>query len=254
MGSNPIVCTKAPSPSGQGRGFISLYHWFESNRSHQMIISENDKWAYIHIPKHGGHAVARWVHPHLREGDMQIMENVDWLRFPVDLPGIEKHSPAFHLKRWMDETGRDWDAYTSFAVLRDPLTRPQSVFTEIHRNSPWARSVAGEKWWDKFSRLDGPDEFVLSGLYDPDGPLYITHRQTWFVEEPFTRKRLVKRLFLMSNFAVEIPRLLGLPGPIPMNHKGQYVPQALSERAQDVIYNEFAGDFALCASVKADIA
>jgi hypothetical protein len=211
------------------------------------LISDPGQWIYIHIPKNGGAAVDDYLTGH-GVVTWRVME-----RIPVDRevfpPHIRKHSPARAYRDWMQSTGRDWSAYLSFATVRDPDERPQSVLEEIRashgvRDDPdqyW--TLAGPEWWSAFDTVRDPDDFVLSGLFDPDGPLPITHTQWSYVSDG--PDRIVDHLIPLRRMSSEIPRLLGLPGTIPVFHKREYVPAGLSSEAVARLRDRYRIDYDL---------
>lgn len=193
------------------------------------FISDERRWAFVHVPKNGGNAVFAYLNGFALKEDIRVMDHLQH-----GLP-LHQHSTATEIARWMSDTGRHWSSYRSFAVVRDPFTRPQSVFTELHRNWTWAKRVGGDEWWERFIALSGPSEFVTSGMFDPDGPNYITHPQVEFIED-------VEYVFTLRDMRHKIPALLGLPGTIPLVHKGQYSPDPLSPDARRYVERHFAED------------
>ena len=112
-------------------------------------------------------------------------------------------------------------------------------------SSYWGR--ANPEYWERVDALKDADEFVLSGLYDPDGPFGITQTQRWFVSDD--SGIIVKHLFPMKTMAVDVPRLLGVPGPIPRYHDGDYERVALSSEAEAMVREKYATDFDLMREV-----
>ena len=201
------------------------------------VFSGPDRFVFIHIPKNGGNAVATWAQDKAKK-PIVVMEHRN------DLLGImDKHSNAVQWRSWFKATDKEWDDFLSFAVIRDPLTRPQSVMTEIRRNRPWAQVAAGDDWWNEFSKLESVEDFILSGLYAPNGPLHITHTQHWFVSDD--KGIIVRRLIRLEVLSKAIPKMLGLPGPVPVVHKGQYQPCTLSKEAQLEVCRLYYDDFGL---------
>lgn len=201
------------------------------------VFSGRHHYLFVHIPKGGGNAVAKWLAERSEQCTV-VMEHRN------DLGGImDKHSNAVQWRSWMKATGKRWDDYLTFAVIRDPIGRAQSVLTEIRRNRPWAQVHAGDEWWAEIEKVKDVDQFILSGLYHPDGPLHITHTQTWFVSDE--KGRIVKRLIRLGRLSDEIPEMLHFPGPIPVVHKGDYQPRTLSKAAELELCRLYYEDFGL---------
>jgi hypothetical protein len=214
------------------------------------IISDFHKWMFVHIPKNAGLSTYLFLVGHLAQGDIVIMEGVVDPCVISENVVLEKHSPARRYRAWMSETGRDWDEYLSFAVIRDPLTRPQSVYGEIKRRERhWARQEAGEEWWASFAQTSGVDDFITRGLYSPDGPLMITGKQWDFVAQD--GDQIVKHLLPFDGFAEMLPGLLGLSGHIGVHaNRAGYVPVELSDEAKAYLHEHYADDFTLYDSVR----
>jgi hypothetical protein len=239
------------------------------------IVSDERKWVFIHIPKSAGTSISHFLWSFLGPADFAIEAYPDSSAFPVCY-GIEKHAKAARYVDWMDGTGRDWNLFTSFAVIRDPMSRPRAVFREIHRQLPamkanvkavavssgslwpwWGCGVsdqsrpvsAASAWIDGFERLSGVDEFILSGMYDPGGPLTITHSQRSFISSE-KGAILVKHLFLMDEVSRGVPLLLGLPGIInrinvsPDKPLGDFVME-IGRESQDHLHRVYAEDYDL---------
>jgi len=212
------------------------------------ILSDSRKWMFVHIPKNGGAAIHAFVDSfHVPETHV-IMENefIDRDVFPGE-SGIEKHSPASRFVAWMQTTGRVWDDYTSFAVIRDPVTRSQSVYRELLYNRDWASRAVSDEWWAEIEALDNVNEFITSGLYDPDGPLSITWTQRRFVT--VDDDIVVRHLFTLEEMSYAVPRLLGLSGTVARFHVGNYVPAVFSTEALDILHERYADDFDLYEAV-----
>lgn len=202
------------------------------------VIDHQRKLAYLHIPKSGGNAVSHWLMDHIDRPTV-VMEGRN------DLAGtIDKHSPVTAFTRWMHTAGLRWNDYTSFAVIRNPFTRPLSVFTELRRNSTYTLKTGGQAWWDAFKALPNVSAFVTSGLYDPQGPINMTKTQRWYVSDG-DGNVIVDHLFDFTEFATAIPELTGLPGPIPLVHKGDYRFRPLSKQARAIVVDKYWTDFDL---------
>jgi hypothetical protein len=203
---------------------------------------------FVHIPKNGGLSVYTFLRGHLRSGDITVMEG-DFDASIFGDHGIEKHAKAWRFKRWMESTGRDWDSYTSFAIIRDPLAHVQSVFWEArhvgyeHRHGLWWNRMDAA-WWERFMRLADVNEFIASGLYDLNGPLPMAHLQRSFVVGE-SGSRIVKHLLLIDEMAEGVPRLLGLEGSMPLKHRGDYSPVELTPDSVAYIKDRYADDYAL---------
>lgn len=208
------------------------------------VIDHSSRLAYLHIPKSGGTAVSHWMIQHLARPTV-VMEGRNDLEELID-----KHAPAREFAQWMHRTDRRWLDYVSFAVLRNPFVRPISVFTELRRNASYTRATAGEDWWRAFEALPDVNAFVTSGLYDPDGPINMMRTQRWYVSDG-DHNIMITYLIDFTDFATRIPEITGLPGPIPVMHKGQYRFRPLSIEARRQIVNRYATDFDLYEGLKA---
>lgn len=210
-----------------------------------MAVIDHDRmFAYLHIPKSGGNAVSHWLMDHVPRPTV-VMEGRN------DLAGeVDKHSPVTAFTQWMHRNGKRWTDYTSFAVLRNPFTRPISVFTELHRNSTYTAATAGPEWWKAFKALPGVNAFVTSGMYDPHGPVNMMRTQRWFVSDG-DGNVIITHLIDFTDFAEKIPEITGLPGPIPVVHKGQYQFRPLSTEARRIVVDKYATDFDLYEGLRA---
>lgn len=208
------------------------------------VVSERGKFIFIHIPKNGGLSVYHYLRAHITREDVVVMEGKADPRWFGKTESLHKHAMAYQYKIWCDETGRDWDSYKTFAVVRDPLRRPQSVFNEIRSNADtWGKRVAGPEWWAEFERCRDVEDFILSGLYSPSSPIPMTHRQTEFVT--WNDRVIVDELLPIETIWWSVPKILGLPGKAPHDHRGQYVPTVLSKKAIDYVVEHYEDDFLL---------
>jgi hypothetical protein len=216
------------------------------------VVSDSRKWMFVHVPKNGGLAVHDFLKPHLlAAGNHIVMESGAGAVF--DGYGIEKHAKAGKLLGWMSGTGREWDEYKSFAVIREPTLRAQSVYLECksqtkgmrERDAYWSRP--GRGWWQRFDETNNVNDFILSGLYDPVGPFSITHTQHSFVS--LDGDIIVKHLFPLNRMAADIPALLGLNGVVPIRHRRKYEKAGLNTEALLWMQRHFAIDYELAGQV-----
>jgi hypothetical protein len=222
------------------------------------VISLSGNWIYIHIPKNGGAAAASYLRFHVGVGHVVMEDGFP----PEELAsfGIEKHAPADRIAAWVRSIGRRWEQFTSFATIRDPLTRPESVFWEIRHSWPlWQGRVTngwdidspeGREWWNRFKVLRDVNEFVESGLYDPDGPFYMTFRQRWYLTPGCQVHRdaqpLTTHLVPMDRASTEIPAMIGNPGEmLPWAHAGGYERTPLSGESRRLIAEKYPLDIEL---------
>ena len=213
------------------------------------LVSNRDGWVFVHIPKNGGLAVYNFLRHHLSgEDDVVVMEeSVRQEGLPDE---IQKHSSAIILRNWLGEA---WERYTTFAVVRDPLARAQSVFEEIRAVPPVLRehepywSVAGPGWWAAIDAMGDVNDFIASGLLDPDGPVPVTHTQHSYVYDG--DELIVDHLFSMDGMTKGIPELLHYRGEVAPAHVRDYERTPLTMTSLDFLHEKFAADFVLAGRV-----
>jgi hypothetical protein len=210
------------------------------------VVSDSGKFLFVHIPKNGGLSVYNYLKTHaaLQPQDVVVMEGSADPRWFGKTVSLHKHAKASQYQQWCVETGRDWSSYKTFAVVRDPLKRPQSVFNEIRKNADtWGRRNAGQAWWSEFERCENVEDFISARLYTPDGPLAITHRQYDYVTR--NDEVIVDDLLPLETVWWSVPALLSTPQHVGRANEGQYVPVKLSDRSIAYIHAYYEDDFYL---------
>ncbi|NET79639.1 MULTISPECIES: sulfotransferase family 2 domain-containing protein [Okeania] len=95
-----------------------------------MIISENDKFIFIHIPKNGGTSVALSLEEHLKYNDIVIggtKYGEKLLQIYQKQFGVSKHSLGIEIQ---DLVGKEkWEQFFTFGVVRNPYRRIVSIYT-----------------------------------------------------------------------------------------------------------------------------
>lgn len=209
------------------------------------VVSDDRRWVFVHIPKSGGHAVYRYLYPHAHEETMLLAYGAgyaDW----AGSGNIEMHSPACDIRAWMRDTDRDWDEYTSFAILRDPIDRMYSMYWEIERSAHkrdqfwWNRSSA--EWWERWDECADINDFV-DHLLEPYGEQPMLRPQHWYVSDG--DDIIIRQFLFRATMGTEIPRLLGYPGEVPVEHKRPDDRVTLSPRSILRVQEAYAVDMDL---------
>lgn len=206
------------------------------------VVSPDGLWAFIHIPKSGGHA----FHAYLLWKGYLPGDYVSFGDYPEDWDGhpISIHASAAELKQWMRRTGRDWDLYTSIAVIRDPIDRVRSLYFELttaeNRELPYW-SHASQGWWNAFDRCLDINDFVLR-LLDPHGEQLLLRPQRWYVTEG--DEIIVKRLVSRSHMSSMIPLIIGrtqgnMPRTRVRNKQNEYLADSSIEKIKRVYEEDF---------------
>jgi len=212
-------------------------------------VSDEDHWVFVHIPKSGGHA----LHDYLRWRGYRKTDLVAFGDHPSIWEGtpIEMHAPASVLRSWMRQTGRDWEAYDSVAVIRDPVDRVLSIYSEISSVEEHGRAYpywkpAGADWWDRFDQIRDVNEFVAEML-DPWGPQRMLRPQRWYVTDHLDQV-IVKHLIRRSHMSSLVPQLIKRPGTIPRVRVRGRDQDHLSAASVDAVRARYAEDLELFES------
>ena len=96
-----------------------------------MIISNSQKYIFIHIQKTAGTSVMEALGRNLRWDDIEIGTNPEVHKFYREKYGLGKHSLAKDVRQII---GREvWDSYFKFTFVRHPYARAVSLYTYIQR-------------------------------------------------------------------------------------------------------------------------
>ena len=111
-----------------------------------MIISNNKKYIFIHIPKCAGMSLTRALAPFCEWNDLVLGST----EFGTEIQsaynkkfGLEKHSPVRDVVRVVGE--EIWSEYFTFTVVRNPFSRIVSWYTfaeRIYTNQNYLRRKA----------------------------------------------------------------------------------------------------------------
>lgn len=113
-----------------------------------MIISNSRKFIFVHIYKTAGEAITRALSPQLAWNDLELGGS----RYGEKLAavyrprhGLWKHSRAEEIRTVIG--AETWDAYYTFAVVRNPYDRAVSVYGYL------GKRVARNRWRAALARL-----------------------------------------------------------------------------------------------------
>lgn len=111
-----------------------------------MIISDDPRFIFVHVPKTAGDSVTRALAPYAKPLKRTLWKSLRRrlpLKDRVDTIYLRKHDPA---SRAIARLGRDvWDSYRSFAVVRNPFDHAVShyEFMKQFRIPSVAQKIAG---------------------------------------------------------------------------------------------------------------
>lgn len=214
-------------------------------------VSDEHGFVFVHIPKCGGHGVYGLLQHHVVVGDTPVVGDLILREYPR----AEMHSPAYVLRDWFRATGREWEAYKTFAIVRDPFERMLSLWWEIRRQTiPKRRSFywnrVGAKWWARFDECVDVNDFIASGLADPDGPMPLLAPQWSYVSDE--GEMILDRLFLLEHMSTEVPAYLGWDDPAPVIHERPDDPVSLTQDSVVYIRSAYSEDLGLVAALRRD--
>lgn len=126
-----------------------------------MIISHKYRFVFIHIYKTAGDSIASALSPFLGPDDIRTD---DYRRQrglgALGPPALNKHTSA---ETCISLIGRElWQQYSTFAVVRHPMDRAQSLFqyakqrNEAWANVPWHRALR-----QRLGLIDAPSSWAL---------------------------------------------------------------------------------------------
>ena len=93
-----------------------------------MIISDSEKFIFIHNPKCAGTTVRRSLMKH------ETRSNRYWMFADLDGRKIDAaHMPLFVFKRFSEHDYKLLQSYFVFGFVRNPLSRCLSAYNEIHK-------------------------------------------------------------------------------------------------------------------------
>lgn len=113
-----------------------------------MIISNSKQYIFVHIHKCAGTSVTKALAEHLTWNDLQLgtTEIGDALNDPYEKQfGLCKHSTGRAIRQVVGNAL--WDAYFTFAVVRNPFSRLLSLYTFVRKQ------VEAERRYDGIRKL-----------------------------------------------------------------------------------------------------
>ena len=171
-----------------------------------MIISHKYKTIFIHIPKTGGEAIARFI----KKTDPKSIDKA-------------KHATALEVKREVGE--KTWNDYYKFAVIRNPWEQAVSFYSHLRKPLYVDKSLLSAQYPEfKESKLLEPKyacEIAMRGPFpiwaqkiykDIRPPSKLLHYQsTWITDEKgnLIVDNLIKYESLEKGFA-EVCEIVGL--------------------------------------------
>jgi hypothetical protein len=109
-----------------------------------MIISESQKYIFIHIPKTGGTSISISLEEDLKYNDIVLggtkygekLQRIYKKKF-----GLHKHSTAYKVKEVVGDV--TWDNYFKFSTVRHPITRIISIYSYLEKklSSFWGEKI-----------------------------------------------------------------------------------------------------------------
>lgn len=132
-----------------------------------MIIFNDEKKIYVHIPKNGGTSITKLLEPYLKWNDIllggtavgELFQDVWAPRF-----GLYKHSAPYEIKDVIGELV--YGDYTKFITTRHPLSRFKSAYSFLKTAAlNEAKWYLNSKEYGMAINLNSPEEFIDSDFY-----------------------------------------------------------------------------------------
>ncbi len=126
-----------------------------------MIVSHEHRFAFIHIYKTAGDSIASALAPHLGPDDIRTDDLRRQRGFgALEPPTVNKHTTAEDCIALIGRTA--WDSYLTFAVVRHPLDRMQSLFHyAAQRNAAWSKTIWHRALRQRLGLIDAPSSWAL---------------------------------------------------------------------------------------------
>ena len=99
-----------------------------------MLVSHENKYIFIHIPKTGGTALSESLIPFMQPSDICVPGDGERIH-----EYLHYHTPARYAIRAFAELGWNWNEYTSVVIIRNPF--------EILHSDYWFHRYIGETKW-----------------------------------------------------------------------------------------------------------
>jgi hypothetical protein len=216
------------------------------------VINTTFAFVFVHIPKCGGTSICNALARLCSILDIEIGGTDFGQKVQaayLERHGLDKHSTAQEIRAIL---GREhWLHYTSFAAVREPLSRLESSYFFL-------RSWDSHEYYlyDQLYQFESFADFVASDLWQSDvGPDRIFKPQAHWVANEAANELIVDHLCQIEEFDTAVPNLLReigvkpafVPTRLPhLNITAARVPrEPLSEELTKKIRSFYAQDYSL---------
>ena len=210
---------------------------------------------FVHVPKNAGTAISHFLSPLTTYRDQEIGGTAlghAASSYYMNRFGLAKHSTALRIREAM---GFDtFQAYSSFAVVRDPVDRVHSIYRFLQRWLRWRELPAYTGHAPVFDAYGDVNDFVRSEMFQTDGPgLIFRPQSTWVCDE--SKEIMVDRLIRFEKLQQGIEELveeLDLPADrlesrLTVRNESRSGPSdaLLDARSIAIVHERYASDYGI---------